>query len=635
MAVGVLMRIIAFILLFSICTQAQIMMNMDRSKLFNPVSGGGSGALSTPVLVASDSTGNKIKLSLTNVSGADSIYYYYRMADSMYNPVWYHQWTKIVRPVSDSIYYFTNVPNGWALRFYAETKNTTDTSSVSNIDTARTIRSTGMGITRYISTAGTGTWAACTTAGNSASYETFVTNKNDISEGDTIRFNRGEVWSPASGGGTNALIEPTGDWLGTYLNPIVFATYGTGAMPEISSENQTGKVSIRTDGCRMTHVYFQDIYFKNSMELWAYQGANVGVKVLRCRVRRSYGFSWGINFFANPTTFTNTPTWRWGFEGDGSHDSVEVAYCQVDSSYYDGIFFSTNSDSVKGNAWIHHNDIYRSGEDGIDMQGSHHLVEYNIIYNYGQTGYKNMPHYNGAYHSTFRYNIVIGEGSGSNSTFPSNDSTLHHNNTLDSTGFAGFWGTYETLAPPTKLKGQKCIFANNIARGAIYGHTCSTMGHRHRDGSIDVVDAPNAIHVDNYFYNNMLSGGFLGVNFGVDPTDSAIASTAGNPIIDYTFNTTTAGYETQVEDVTALNAADKSADNTTTVPTYEATGYPTTYIDRAAIILHYAPATGSAQLNAGYNMYDASYIPPSIDIAGNEIPTTGNITIGAVQNEIP
>jgi len=83
------------------------------------------GALSTPVLLATDSTGNKIKLSVTGTANADSIYYYYRMADSMYNPVWFHQWTKIVRPVSDSIYYFTNVPNGWALRFYAELKNTT------------------------------------------------------------------------------------------------------------------------------------------------------------------------------------------------------------------------------------------------------------------------------------------------------------------------------------------------------------------------------------------------------------------------------------------------------------------------------------------------------------------------------
>jgi len=146
------------------------------------------------------------------------------------------------------------------------------------------------------------------------------------------------------------------------------------------------------------------------MELWAYSGENIGVKVLRCTVRRSYNFGWGINFFANPTTFTNTPTWRWGFEGGSSWDSVEVAYCNVDSSYYDGIFFSTNSDSVKGNLWCHHNNVYRSGEDGIDTQGSHHLVEYNIIYYYGQTGFKNMPHYNGGYHSEFRYNIVIKEG---------------------------------------------------------------------------------------------------------------------------------------------------------------------------------------------------------------------------------
>jgi len=45
------------------------------------------GALSTPVLVATDSTGNKIKLSVTGTTNADSIYYYYRMADSMYNPL--------------------------------------------------------------------------------------------------------------------------------------------------------------------------------------------------------------------------------------------------------------------------------------------------------------------------------------------------------------------------------------------------------------------------------------------------------------------------------------------------------------------------------------------------------------------
>ncbi|QQS35546.1 MAG: right-handed parallel beta-helix repeat-containing protein [Ignavibacteriales bacterium] len=325
------------------------------------------------------------------------------------------------------------------------------------------------------------------------SWSTFVA-------GDSILFKRGEIWAPTSGGGSESLLQPNVHLTGTATNYIVFGAYGSGNLPVISCANQTNKYAIYTISSRWQYVILQDIEFRGLLSLWSYNGAMHHVKVLRCVVDGTGAVGSGIDFFRNPSNEPAPETWT--FEGGGDIYDIEIGYCTVLNSDYDAIFVSASR-----NVWVHHNEIYNAGEDGIDLQGSNNLMEYNLVSKTNATGIKNMPHYGGGANNVIRGNLVLASGYAAGINVPNARNTKIYNNTVGYTDFSAILG-WQELNPLAYTTGGTTGFNdnqiyNNIFVGIVYIYTAQNYNFTYKNGSTLTGYHQDSLWLDNEWKNNL------------------------------------------------------------------------------------------------------------------------------------
>lgn len=439
--------------------------------------------------------------------------------------------------------------------------------------------------------------------------------------GDSILFKRGQTWAPSSGGGSNALLQPSVNLTGTATNYIVFGAFGTGNRPIISCANQSGKYAIYTIGSRWQYVILQDLEFRGALELWSYNGSMHHVKVLRCYVDGTGAVNGTINFFRNPT---NEPAPEvWTFEGNGDISDIEIGYCTVINSDYDGIFVSAS-----GNLWIHHNEIYNAGEDGIDLQGSNNLMEYNVVSKTNATGIKNMPHYGGGANNTIRGNLVLASGYAAGINVPNARNTKIYNNTVGATDFSAILG-WQELNPLAYTTGGTTGFNdnqiyNNVFVGIVYIYTAQNYTFTYKNGGTLNGYHQDSVWVSNQFkhnlYHNDISSRFYFRYM------SGTAYWTGPNTIHYAFNSTfnavdigTSNFSTWANKPNITN--DRSLD-----PKFVSTNW-TQSMRKAELIANFSLQTSSPGRGSGVIIPEYLF-----DINGNPIPAGSSPDIGAIQS---
>lgn len=438
--------------------------------------------------------------------------------------------------------------------------------------------------------------------------------------GDSILFKRGEIWAPSTGGGANSLLQPTVNLTGTANAYIVFGAYGTGNRPIISAANQSSKYAIYTISSRWQYVILQDIEFRGALELWSYSGQMHHVKVLRCYVDGTGAVNGTINFFRNPT---NEPAPEvWTFEGNSTISDIEIGYCTVLNSNYDGIFVSATQ-----NIWVHHNEIYNCGEDGIDLQGSNNLMEYNLVSGTNATGIKNMPHYGGGANNVIRGNLVISSGNAAGINLPNARNTKVYNNTVAYTGFGAIFG-WQELNPLAYTTGgttgfDNNLIANNIFIGAVYMYTAKNYNFTYKSGATLTGYQQDSIWATNQWQHNLYYNGSPGIYFRYY---TGSATWTGPNVIQYSFNSSFSTYSVSSSNWSYWTGKPNVTNDRTLNPQFVSNTWNTS-MRKAQLISNFSLQESSPGRSSGVIVPEYLF-----DINGNPIPPGVSPDAGAIQH---
>lgn len=447
------------------------------------------------------------------------------------------------------------------------------------------------------------------------------TSWNIFVAGDSILFKRGEIWAPSTGGGSNALLQPSVNIIGTPTNYIVFGAYGSGNLPIISCANQSNKYAIYTIGSRWQYVIVQDIEFRGSLELWSYNGAMHHIKVLRCYVDGTGAVNGSINFFRNPS---NEPAPEvWTFEGNGDIYDIEIGYCTIIESNYDAIFVSASN-----NVWVHHNEIYNAGEDGIDLQGSNNVMEYNVVSKTNATGIKNMPHYGGGANNIIRGNLVLASGYAAGINVPNARNTKIYNNTVGYTDFSAILG-WQELNPLAYTTGGTTGFDenqiyNNIFVGIVYMYTAQNYNFTYKNGSTLYGYHQDSIWTNNQWKHNLYHNNISSRLYFRYLSGSA--TWTGPNTINYSFNSTFNAVEIGTSNFSSWANKQNVTNDRSLNPLFVNNTW-TQSMRKAQLIANFSLQTSSPGRTAGVIIPEYLY-----DINGNPIPIGVSPDIGAIQS---
>lgn len=393
------MRIILYILLFSICTQAQIILNPDRSKLFNPV----TSALETPTdFTATGNTDGTHTLDAT-LTG-DSVLVWVQTNDNRefaYSRGYIED--TLVYPVGDFPLSLTGKYFNEKWYYKLAVKNSTDTSAWTALDSAWV--SNASGDTTYYAAVGVGDESGSSSA-NAKEFTAsgFSSDLRGATAGDHLLLNRGDTLSEG-----NAIILMHGTMGGTAIANVVVGAYGTGSRPILNTTGggvtecirMYGKsISLSYEVPKIRYITFQDLEIRGSVD-WHLQA---GDTISYLKFKR-------INLNAGGTT-RRVAFKGWANETNAvDYDSIVMAWVshiEVSHSNLSSYNGGTSDDLMNPNGdayWIHHDTLHTSSGDLMDIQyGDSTLIEYNLMYNSGAHGIKSMGQRGSADYRIIRFN---------------------------------------------------------------------------------------------------------------------------------------------------------------------------------------------------------------------------------------
>ncbi|MBZ0183506.1 MAG: carbohydrate binding domain-containing protein [Melioribacteraceae bacterium] len=442
-----------------------------------------------------------------------------------------------------------------------------------------------------------------------------------IKPGDNILFKRGEVWRPS--GISNALIAPPNSGLhGTENARIIFGAYGEGAKPIISRKNSSSAKAFYARN--ISYVTIQDIEFRG--DVWFYGSLTMPSRIHHIQLLRitldgnapNDATGGSIDFYA-PAVEGAAEQWN-----QSEIHNIEVGYSLIKNTSHTGLQIYG-----QGNNWVHHNELYNLAQSGINFaEGDNNIIEYNIVSGAVGPGIKHSVHSHTANNIVIRGNLFLNTRKGGIAVYNLTNSKIY-NNTIRVFGneSAIFGWTTQTPVPISNLGTtgfDNNLIQNNIFYGGpIYLWKAENVKITYKDGTT-ITYRQNELWDDNIFRSNIYyDPGTTNQMFLRDFVEgttvyynSSAAGTYSNTISVSDFyvknSTFDSFWKTKTNVINDLNSDPLFVNGNWSSPE--------NYGD-------YNLRSNSPGVNAGAAL---SYY--SVDLAGNSVPTSGSIDIGAFQS---
>jgi hypothetical protein len=441
---------------------------------------------------------NSNTITWRSVTSADSYLLYFWTETYAHSYAYGYKGYAELTETTDTVYTHTGLYDGQTVYYVVKYITGSDTSTKSGMKFGYPTRSAGT--TYHVAVGGTGTLGESVDPLDPMSVSTFHSNWANYVKGDSILFNRGDVFT-----GTGATIQPNVSSIprGTYLNPIVLGAYGTGAKPQIHTDSYTfcGYIA------EAHYLTIQDLHFSRGILTFT---TSVGDSLVGLRFLRNT---------VSPTTSTDAKMYCWsswdepdsatGSWADGEYQQATWLDWEFGHNIIEGTGTSTEDDGMNftgatPNLWLYFNKINDVAADGIDAGGGDSmLVEYNQISNTGVHGMKMMGQRASMRWSIWRGNTQAGT-TGSDHfgiEIVGTNSNKFYNNTISTISFPAYGGG----KPFYGIKQDSVFKANELVNNAFYGY----------GGKLGGIYFENSVNVT-YKYGDTVNNRSFGLNNGRD-----------------------------------------------------------------------------------------------------------------------